>query len=108
MLKHMGSAKFIWEVGPFIACGHALARSDYLVVAVMREPLSWVHSWYRSRDALGGPKAPNGGICCGHVSFSEFVRAYYSADPPRYARIGNQLNMFWIQANGSGLTASFV
>lgn len=56
-------------------------------VAVMREPLAHLGSWYRyrQRDALRGHE--NG---THHVSFAEFITAYLSEDPPAFARIGRQ------------------
>lgn len=93
--KHIGYSAFLRDVGPVIQRDHGLARPDYIVVAVMREPLSWVHSWYRyrSREALTDPNEPNRRNYSGHVSFSEFARAYCAAEPPPYATIGNQLDM---------------
>ncbi|MQX23998.1 hypothetical protein GHJ84_24200 [Sinorhizobium meliloti] len=94
-LKHMGYSAFLRDVAPVLQRDHGLARLDYIIVAVMREPLSWVHSWYRyrSRDALKDQNEPNRHNYSGHVSFSEFARAYCAAEPPPYATIGNQLNM---------------
>lgn len=56
-------------------------------VAVIREPIDWLGSWYRyrSRAELNGLKNSTAGI-----SFDEFIESYLSDDPKPYARIGSQ------------------
>jgi hypothetical protein len=56
-------------------------------VAVMREPVSWLGSWYRyrQRPALTGKKNSTAGI-----SFDEFVAGYLSPEQPAFADIGAQ------------------
>src|SRR6056297_216797 len=57
------------------------------VVAVMREPIDWLGSWYRyrRRDALSGhPNSTMG------ISFDGFVSAYCQGQPPAFARVGSQ------------------
>lgn len=55
--------------------------------AVMREPLEHLGSWYRyrQREALRGHENSTHGI-----SFTDFVTARLSDDPPPFARIGRQ------------------
>lgn len=56
-------------------------------VAVMREPLAHLESWYRyrQRPALRGHENATHGL-----SFAEFIEALLSPDPPPFARIGRQ------------------
>lgn len=56
-------------------------------VAVMREPLSWLGSWYRyrQRPALNGH--PNS---TAHLSFDDFMEGYLSDDQPDFAKVGAQ------------------
>lgn len=57
------------------------------LVALMREPLSWLGSWYRyrSRDALlGHPNSTR------EISFEKFVKDYMSPSRPAYSDIGSQ------------------
>lgn len=57
------------------------------ILAVMREPESWLGSWYRFRQRLaldGDPKSTAG------LSFEDFVRAYISDPRPSYAQLGSQ------------------
>ena len=57
------------------------------VMAVVREPVSWLSSWYRyrSRDAIAGGANSTQGI-----SFDEFVDAWLRDDPPPFAKVGRQ------------------
>jgi hypothetical protein len=56
-------------------------------VAVFREPVSWLSSWfrYRQRDALKGHPNSTFGL-----SFDQFVEAYLSETSPPYADLGSQ------------------
>lgn len=56
-------------------------------VAVMREPIDWLGSWfrYRQRPALKGHPNSTAGL-----SFDEFVAAYLSDTQPAYANVGSQ------------------
>ncbi len=56
-------------------------------VAVFRDPVSWLSSWYRyrQRDSLSGhPNSTSG------LNFDQFVEAYLTETPPSYADLGSQ------------------
>lgn len=56
-------------------------------MAVLREPIDWLGSWYRyrQRDALSGhPNSTKG------LSFDKFVEAYLSPVQPDFAKVGSQ------------------
>lgn len=93
VLKHMTYRMFLKRIAPLIERGHNLKRPDYSVICIMREPFSWVHSWYRyrSRDALKKAKGPHRRNYSGDVAFSDYVRSYCSPEPAPYARIGDQM-----------------
>ena len=57
------------------------------LMAIMREPLDWLSSWYRyrSRPALEGQAKSTA-----DVDFAGFVEAWLEDDAPDYARIGRQ------------------
>lgn len=59
------------------------------LVAVMREPVEWLGSWYRyrSRPQLAGKATSTQGL-----SFDTFVEAWLGADQPDFAQIGSQAN----------------
>ena len=73
-------------------------------LAVMREPVSWLGSWYRyrRRDFMTGkPNATH------DVSFDDFVRAYMKGDPPGFANVGRQSRFLEPRPNGTGVTHMF-
>ena len=70
----------------------------------MREPISWLGSWYRFRARPfmeGKPNSTKG------LSFDEFVLAYMKGDRPGFADVGSQLNFMKTQPNGTGITHHF-
>lgn len=74
------------------------------VMAVMREPVSWLGSWwrYRQRPFMDGkPNATHG------ISFDEFVLAYMKGKKPGFADVGSQANFLERQPNGTGVTHLF-
>ncbi|TFL17059.1 gamma-glutamyl kinase [Jannaschia formosa] len=86
-LKHCGVAKYRKDLAPFF---EQRGRRPLELVAVMREPVSWLGSWYRyrSRPALDG--LPNS---TAEVDFAGFVEAYLADDPPEFAKLGSQARM---------------
>lgn len=73
-------------------------------LAVMREPISWLGSWYRyrRRDFMRGkPNATHG------VDFDTFVRGHIQGDPPDYANVGRQSKFLESRPNGVGVTHLF-
>jgi hypothetical protein len=56
-------------------------------MAVMREPVDWLGSWfrYRQRPSLAGHPNSTAGL-----SFDEFVAAYLSDNQPAFANVGSQ------------------
>jgi len=73
-------------------------------VAVMREPVSWLGSWYRYRRRpfmKGNSNATHG------ISFDEFVQAYLRANQPGYANIGSQARFLEPHPDGTSVTHLF-
>jgi len=65
--------------------------------ALMREPVSWLGSWYRyrQRDRLcGSPSSTR------EISFDEFVAGYLQDPQPAHARIGRQSRFLTDARNG--------
>ncbi len=77
---------------------------DLTVLAVMREPVDWLGSWYRyrKRDFLDGRPASTK-----DVTFDAFVDAYCRGDQPPFAKVGNQAKFLEPQRNGSAVTHLF-
>lgn len=77
---------------------------DLALLAVMREPVSWLGSWYRyrQRDFLDGhPNSTKG------RSFDEFVLAYLQDNPPPFATVGSQAKFLEPQRNGTVVSHLF-
>lgn len=74
------------------------------VLAVMREPIDWLGSWYRYRQRpfLEGRPAGTHGI-----SFDAFVQGYTKGDRPAYADVGSQAKFLEPQKNGTRATHLF-
>jgi hypothetical protein len=71
---------------------------------VMREPVSWLGSWYRYRQRpfmAGKPNSTHG------ISFDDFVLAYMKGNKPGFADVGSQFQFMKSQPNGTGVTHFF-
>ena len=73
-------------------------------LAVMREPVSWLSSWFRYRRRPFMQGRPNS---THDVSFDEFVRAYVKGKKPPFANVGSQANFLAPQPNGTAITHLF-
>lgn len=100
ILKHTTVMRYHRFIGPYLEIS---SGREFDVVALMREPRSWLSSWYRyrQRDDVMDPSRSTRGI-----SFDAFVRAYCSDDPPEYAAVGSQAQ-FLKPRNGKGVTRLF-
>lgn len=94
-LKHAPLYRFNRFIRPMYekVCG-----VDLDVMAVVREPVSWLGSWYRyrQRPELEGQLNSTAGL-----SFDEFVTAYCSATPPAFAKVGSQAAFLETRPNGA-------
>lgn len=73
-------------------------------VAVMREPVDWLGSWfrYRSRPQLDGKPNSTAGI-----SFDAFVAAWLQDNQPPFARVGSQANFLTDHAGAPAVDRIF-
>jgi len=83
-LKHMTARMFEKKFAPATSDKDAF---KFETVAMMREPVDWLGSWYRyrKRPQLSGKPASTEGI-----SFDTFIESYLSDERPIYADIGSQ------------------
>lgn len=81
-----------------------MGAADLELVAVIREPLSWLGSWYRyrQRPALDGRPTSTKGL-----TFDTFLQASYESDPPAFARVGSQAKFVEARPNGTAVTHFF-
>ena len=81
-----------------------VCNAEMETLAVMREPVSWLGSWYRYRRRPfmeGKPNATHG------ISFDEFVLAYLKGDKPGFANVGSQAKFLEPRPNGLRVTHLF-
>jgi hypothetical protein len=84
-IKHLNLRQYRNRILPLLA---PLGPRPFRTVAVIREPLDWLASWYRFRardERIGHPNST------ARVSFQRFVEDYLTPGPrPPYARLGRQ------------------
>lgn len=73
-------------------------------LAVVREPVSWLGSWYRYRKRPFLSGRPNS---TENVTFDEFVQAYCRGDAPAFARVGSQAKFLEPRPNGVQISHLF-
>ena len=82
--KHTDAARYRSFVGPYL---RALSGEDFTTVALMREPLDWLASWYRFRLGEEGPDAD--GAAQG-LDFDRFIADHLTDPTPPHADVGSQ------------------
>jgi len=100
-LKHAPVYRYNRFVRPMFV---QVCDTDPEIMAVMREPIAWLGSWwrYRQRPFMSGkPNATHG------ISFDEFVLAYLKGKKPGFANVGSQARFLERQSNGTGVTHLF-
>lgn len=83
-LKHTDLQGYRAHIAPWL---HAATGDHFTTVALMREPLGWLRSWYRFRlrDDIDDPDHAMTG-----VSFSDFARSYADPQGKDFRVIGRQ------------------
>ncbi len=92
-LKHMHYRGFKRFIAPMLR-RHGHPRRSYEVVCVMREPIGWLHSWwrYRGRPQLANAEGPRRRNYTGDMTFEQFVQAYIAQSETYATSIGRQAN----------------
>ncbi len=100
-LKHSPLYRYNRWVRPMYekVCGAELE-----VVAIMREPISWLGSWYRFRQR---PHLDGRPTSTKDMSFDEFVTDYCRGNRPPHANVGSQAKFLEAQPNGCRVTHLF-
>ena len=83
-LKHTNVRRYWQSFAPFL---ERASGERFEVVAMMREPVGWLSSWYRYRQRDNIYRAENS---TKGISFDQFVEAYLGQDRPPYANLGRQ------------------
>ena len=94
-LKHAALYRYNRFIRPMY---EKVCKLDLEVMAVMREPVSWLGSWYRyrQRPALKGHANSTAGM-----SFNAFVLAHLQDEPPSFANVGRQSRFLEDRTNGA-------
>ncbi|WP_300585782.1 gamma-glutamyl kinase [Marivita sp.] len=81
-----------------------MGAEEMELVAVIREPLDWLGSWYRyrQRPALDGRSTSTKGH-----SFDAFLEASCEDTPPAFANVGNQAKFVEARPNGTAVSHFF-
>ncbi|MDX2483295.1 MAG: gamma-glutamyl kinase [Pseudodonghicola sp.] len=79
-------------------------KTEMETLAVMREPISWLGSWYRYRRRPFMAGKPNS---THDISFDAFVEAYLKGDRPGFANVGSQEKFLEPRPNGLRVTHMF-
>lgn len=81
-----------------------ICNTELETLAVVREPVSWLGSWYRYRQRpflQGKPNSTAG------ISFDAFVLAYLKGDRPAFADVGSQTRFLQPRPDGAPVTHLF-
>lgn len=93
-MKHAGYADYQRHIAPFLAEVGGVDVGALTVLALMREPLDWLRSWwrYRQRPALADSAHPNHRNYTGGMDFEEFLDAYFGEPGVGLRRQHDHLN----------------
>ena len=77
---------------------------DMEIIAVMREPLSWLGSWYRYRQR---PFLAGTPVSTAEMSFADFIEGYLQDPCPAFANVGSQAKFLEPRPNGTSVDRIF-
>lgn len=100
-LKHAPLYRYNRFIRPMLK---QVCDRDPEIIAVMREPISWLGSWYRYRRRPEMADTPNS---TAQTSFDAFVDAYCKGQKPAFANVGSQATFLAAQPNGCSITHLF-
>ncbi len=81
-----------------------VTKTDMELIAVIREPISWLGSWYRYRRRAfmrGKPNATH------DMTFDAFVKAHCQDKVPGFANVGTQAKFIEPRPNGVAVSRLF-
>jgi hypothetical protein len=101
LLKHAPVYRYNRFIRPML---FNVCDAEMELMAVMRDPISWLSSWYRYRQRPFMKDKPNN---THGITFDDFVLAYMKGKRPGFAEVGSQLKFLERQPNGTGITHLF-
>lgn len=86
-VRHTNVRNFRQFIQPYLS--HVGGVEELESICLVREPISWLNSWYRfrARYELRSERRP---YSTAHISFEDFIRSYLARPRPAYAEIGTQ------------------
>ena len=80
------------------------------IICLMREPISWLNSWYRYRQRreLRNPNHPNHKNSTYTLSFEEFIKEFISDNPAPYANLKSQYEFMMDKHEKIGIDKVFI
>jgi len=96
-LKHGGVSAFRRHIAPYLA--DLSGGGTFTTVALVREPIDWLGSWFRDRAGHGD--LPRG------MDFAGFGRAFLTDPPPAPARLVTQAEIVGDGRGGVGVDDLF-
>lgn len=100
-LKHAPLYRYNRFIRPMF---EKVCDAEMEVAVVVREPISWLSSWwrFRQREALEDqPQSTRG------ITFDSFVEAYMTGQRPPYAEVGSQSKFVEPRPNGTRISHLF-
>ena len=90
--RHLNYRKYVRYLKPLLDAGPQKTAME--TICVLREPVSWLYSWYRFRQrfSLRNRDNPDHLKSTAGISFEAFISAYVSTDRPAFANLGSQFN----------------
>ena len=101
VLKHAPLYRYERFVRPML---EDVAGRKMETVAVIRDPLSWLGSWWRYRRR---PDLPDPRNSTAEIGFDAFVEGYCAEDRPRWAQVGSQARFVAAKGGGIGVDRLF-
>lgn len=101
-LKHIRYCQIEESVFPLL---QSLRISRPFMFAIVREPVSWMKSWYqfRARDELAPLGHPQHRNYTGHMTFPEFIENFLAPRPPSFARVQSQSHYLFAKDGSIGV-----
>jgi len=105
--KHTNYRNYSKYLKPYLE--EMASMGDAETICLVREPLSWLNSWYRfrSRPALRNPLHKNHRNSTYHISFEQFIEQYMTPNPLSYANVGSQFDFARDDARSIGIDTIF-
>lgn len=92
VFRHTTFMEYNKFIEPYLGEKTDVSRIE--TICLIREPVSWLNSWYRSRSrrALRNPNHHNHKNCTAQLQFTEFSEAYMTPNPPPFAQVRSQFD----------------